>query len=624
MKGSHIAPTIILLFGLFVLAVASPTPIGLAAPQAIIEVNSLDDTDDGICATKQGGCTLREAINAANANPGLDTVFFALGGGVPTIRIGASAGATFGLILPAITDPIVINGNTGGAQRVMLDGAVTTGGDGLRLNVAQNVVRGLVISNFAGNGIRITGGGGNEIRDCYIGTDASGTKIAQPNIHGIFMDASPKNLILRNVISGNKLHGIFLRNADGNVLKANTIGLGSDGDTIIPNGLSGVVFVDAPSNFIGTGENLASGNVVSGNDQHGVEIQGAASFNNIVVGNFLGTDSTGTQDRGNRFWGLVLNNAVKTQVGGISLFEPNVISGNDLGGVTILGNQGGGNILKSNLIGTDLRGVDALGNASFGGIDVSDSPNNLIGGTDGRGGNIIAANGGAGITLGGAGATQNIIAGNAIGTNFLRHEGLGNRGAGISIGGSGPSNYASANQIGGKNSRWANTIAFNRGAGVRVFGGSDGSGSQNSIRHNSIYSNRDLGIDLNNDGVTPNDAGTPPDADEGPNHLQNSPRLLGVRQINPTEIEVGVRFNSAPNTIFVFEFFRSTRCDPTYFGEGQVWLARRAGTTDGNGNLEFSAIFPTRPIGEGITATATDPSGNTSEFSRCRVVLGEE
>src|SRR5439155_1349078 len=157
-------------------------------------------------------------------------------------------------------------------------------------------------------------------------------------------------------------------------------------------------------------------------------------------------------------------------------------------------------------------------------------------------------------------------------------------------------------------------IAFNLGAGVVVQGvGATG----NPIRGNAIYSNGALGIDLGGDGVTPNDAG---DADNGPNRLQNFPVLSGALAAGGTTRVAGT-LNSLANTTFALDFYASAAADPSGFGEGARYLGSAQVTTDDSGNASFEVTLaaPTTP-GEVVTATATDPANNTSEFSQAVLV----
>jgi hypothetical protein len=195
---------------------------------------------------------------------------------------------------------------------------------------------------------------------------------------------------------------------------------------------------------------------------------------------------------------------------------------------------------------------------------------------------------------------------NFIGTDKSGKNPLGNGEFGVAIG-----DNASNNVIGGTSRNVGNVIAFNSPGGVVVH-----SNTGNAILSNSIFSNSGLGIDLGSDGVTPNDEG---DADTGPNNLQNFPVLASA--IGGSKIKIEGTLNSAPNTSFRLEFFSNSDCDPSNHGEGKDFLGSKKVTTDGSGNANFKASFDTKVApGQWITATATDPGNNTSEFSQCIAV----
>ena len=134
----------------------------------------------------------------------------------------------------------------------------------------------------------------------------------------------------------------------------------------------------------------------------------------------------------------------------------------------------------------------------------------------------------------------------------------------------------------------------------------------NAILQNAIFANAKLGIDLGNDGVTLDTSGGP---HAGPNNLQNFPVLTSAFAAAGTTTLAGA-LNSTPNTTFTVQFFASASPDPTGFGEGQQFLGQTSVTTDGGGNVSFSVPLTTPSlVGNLFTATATDPAGNTSEFS---------
>src|SRR5262249_25026394 len=153
-----------------------------------------------------------------------------------------------------------------------------------------------------------------------------------------------------------------------------------------------------------------------------------------------------------------------------------------------------------------------------------------------------------------------------------------------------------------------NTIAFN---GTSFPGGVSISGADNAIQGNSIYSNTGLGIDLGVDGVTQHDTG---DADSGANNLQNFPVITSVSN-SGGKTTINGRLNSAANTMYRVEFFANDTIDPTGYGEGQTYLGFVNTTTNGSGNATFNKAVAQIGANQRVTATATDPNGNTSEFS---------
>src|SRR5437660_4341969 len=201
---------------------------------------------NGICATAAGNCSLRAAIQEANANAGIDTINFNIpGAGVHTIS-PASA-------LPAITDPVTIDGysqpgasmNTlaNGDNAVLLielNGASTGISVGLQINVGNSTVQGLVINRFASDGVYIVAGngGGNTIQGCFIGTSPDGEQALRNLRNGVFFFSGKNNVIggtspaARNVISGNASAGVaFDSNSPGssNQVLGNFIGTDKNG-----------------------------------------------------------------------------------------------------------------------------------------------------------------------------------------------------------------------------------------------------------------------------------------------------------------------------------------------------------------------------------------------------------
>jgi hypothetical protein len=213
---------------------------------------------------------------------------------------------------------------------------------------------------------------------------------------------------------------------------------------------------------------------------------------------------------------------------------------------------------------------------------------------------VINRWGGDGVLLADNGG--NVLEQNYIGTGPDGSTDLGNGGAGVLIVNS------SSNHI------QQNIIAFNGTppAGDNDTGVAIESGTGNSILGNFIFSQIGLGIDLGHDNVTANDAG---DGDTGANNLQNFP-VITAATVAGGQTTIEGTLHSDPGTQYRMEFFANDAADPSGFGEGQTFLGFTLVTTDAAGNAVFSfAVDVALPEGTPITATATDVSGNTSEFS---------
>ncbi|MFH1311994.1 MAG: YCF48-related protein [Candidatus Eisenbacteria bacterium] len=269
---------------------------------------------------------------------------------------------------------------------------------------------------------------------------------------------------------------------------------------------------------------------------------------------------------------------------------------------------GGGNTVAGNYIGTDVTGLIDQGNSLAGIIMRNGSSNNLIGGTTAADRNVISGNGWDGVVIKDPGTDSNVIEGNYLGTDMTGSGALGNGHNGVFI-----SLSAANNSIGGTAGGVGNLIANNLRDGVSLV---STAGTGNKILRNSISANTELGIDLDDDGVTANDTG---DADTGPNNLQNFPVLTSATTLEGvTTVEGGL--NSAAATTFRIEFFASPAEDPSGYGEGQTYLGSTTIITDGSGDQSFTFLTSV-PVGQVITTTATDPNDNTSEFSGARPVI---
>ncbi len=598
-----------------------------AYPVTSMGVTNTADTGPG---------SLRDAINCANNVPNIDrtgdgvadpdVITFAIpGAGVHTIQPATP--------LPSVTDPVVVDGYTqpGASANTLTvgDNAMLlveldfqrTSGNGLALaGPGGSTVRGLVLNNYkfqfgsGGAGIRITSAD-NVVEGNFIGTNAAGSAEQQASrlgtATGVLVLSGTHNLIgasapaARNVISGNNSSGIDLRSsADANTVQGNYVGTNAAGTAAVPNG--NAVFINGADNVIGGATSTpgtGAGNVLGGNDGDGVQISGGRG-GNTIQGNLIGLDATGTKALGeiqvNRF-GVSIS-VPNNLVGGAGPGEGNVISGQPLAGVEL--RRGNGNRVQGNFIGTDITGTLAIGNET--GVLLEEASHVLVGGTTPGARNVISGNTGVGVDLDYSfdDAIDILVQGNFIGTTSSGSGPLGNGSFGVHVN---LDEDASADFVGGSAPGAGNLIAFNGADGVFVE-----DGTNFAILGNSIFANAELGIDLGPEGVTDNDAG---DSDSGPNKRQNFPELAGAAVSAGSTIVTGT-LSSTPNTTFRVEFFASASADPTGFGEGQSFLGFLTVTTDAAGTVSFTASVAEAPRGQAfLTATATDPLGNTSEFS---------
>jgi hypothetical protein len=687
-----------------------------------------------------GPLTLRQAILDSNADPSTPRfIKFDLPNG-PCSTISPLSP------LPPITQPVTIDATTqpgsGGLPAVQLEGSSAGVANGLVIQASNTQVKGLVINRFArGDGILITAANiavitNDVITDNYIGTDCTGTTAVDTtgnklgNGNGVVLNGNVMNALIgrivggaKNVISGNLKDGIDIgpspagQQLTGNRVEGNYIGTDVTGTTafdasanplgnasvgvallagavgntvggsaplsgvcdaacnlVSGNGVDGVsllgsagtvarnlvqgnyvgtdvtgtTVVDPTGNRLGNGRNgvllfdQATGNtiadnLVSGNSRDGVNISGttatAIGSDNVVQGNYIGTDRTATtaydpagNALGNLANGISLRDGARSDtIGGIAFGAGNVISGNGQDGIYLNDEQIGPVfkiVIEGNYIGTDVTGTlvsDAsalpLGNGflsgSGNGVDLAftafGTNGNLIGGTAFGAGNVISGNVNDGVLMAGnPRTTSNLVQGNYIGTDVTGNLAVdahgfpfGNGNNGVEI--SGPAN----NLVGGTVAGAANVIANNgvfSGTGVGVLvNGSTATG--NGIRQNSIYQNfpSAVGISL----VAGGNASQPAPVLNAANYVP------GTGPLNVT----GTVVAAAGSTL---EFFANSTPPPTDC-EGQLYLGSAPAAP------AFAVVLPgvIPPGFNWVSATVTTPSpgfGNTSMFSNCIMI----
>ncbi|UCC45523.1 MAG: hypothetical protein JSU65_06295 [Candidatus Zixiibacteriota bacterium] len=489
-----------------------PGPESQASPGVIITVTNTNDAGPG---------SLRDAIIQANGMPGYDIINFAIPAvGVQTITPlsplpwlldpagvmidGLTQGGTVGSNPPATLSLLIqISGSSAGATR------------GLVLQSSNDTVQGLIVNKFEESGICIQGGPVNET-------------------------------------------------ATNNCVRWNIVGMDPTGTIDMGNGAgmtalwAGICICNAPAspgappaavaNYNTVQQNLSSGNYTEGITVVG-PIQPGDVHNNVIIGNYCGTDISGILDRGNDHEGICLCEGTHH-----NLVRGNVCSGNDYDGI----------------------GVQGFDNAQYAAPPIQ--------------------------------SHTNLIDSNIVGLD-VNMRSLPNTYAGITIGEYGPSQWGCAdnNQIGPDN-----IIATNGGDGVTVWEHwvNATNADRNLITQNSTYNNIGLGIDLQNDGVTPNDMGDP---DNLANEEMNFPVITTVNYSSPTTSIAGT---CEPNAVVV-EVFKAD-LDPTGYGEGAVFLGNAVIPAMGSWTFSTNLLSPA----DSVTTTATDNLNNTSEFSACAVVPG--
>ena len=392
-----------------------------------------------------------------------------------------------------------------------------------------------------------------------------------------------------------------------------------DDDTTL-DGWTAPGWIDAPLvEIVGAGVQVFNadnavirGFAFSGANSSSVDIQGGTG--SMIAGNYIGTDVTGTRNLGSGSSGISALRTTELVIGtdgdGVDdALEGNIIVGATSTGIILngsFGQQYTDNVIAGNLIGTGMTGTEAFGNSTGILINVNSFQNLRIG-TNGDGVSDVLE--------------RNVIADNA--TNGIWDIGTDTQINGNLIGtdingcaalGNGQAGIRSDSNttIGGETRGMGNTIAGSGQAGIFLV-----SSANSTVRGNEIFRNRQIPIDLSGGpaGSTPNDPG---DSDSGPNGLQNYPDLMAATTVG-NEVEISGEMDSAPNATFRVDVFASAMCRQGVFGEAERYVGTFDVTTGPTGLATFAerigGLDPTEsPF---ISATATDGLGNTSEVSYC-------
>jgi hypothetical protein len=528
---------------------------GKTHASATFTVTNTGDNGGVNPAPGAGTGTLRQAIVDANATAGTDTINFNIpGSGVHTISPAAN--------LPQINEAVMIDGysqpGNGGPNAhpntlaigddavllIQLDGPLLN--FIIRLSSSGSTVKGLVISHCQGP--FLIDGAGNTIVGNFVGTDPTGTMAL--NIIGNMIDVRGSGNTIggmtpadRNIVAGGG-DGVFVDIfANNTVIQGNYIGVDVSGNVALPAANQGIDILSSGNSVGGSAPGAGNVIVANGSDNVGLRSNFIVANNNLVQGNLIGTNATGTAALGGLFGIKAESHA------GSAMILGNLISGVNIG---IHISDGTSNwTIRGNKIGTDITGTQPIPNSAQG---------------------ILFLDGGSSLSVGGTGAGE------------------------------------------------GNIIAFNASDGIRV-----NAAVTVSIRGNSIFSNGRLGIDLLNNfdptsGVTNNDAC---DIDSGPNNQQNFPIInSAIKSGNNLLIEGTL--DSVASSTFTLDFYANDSCDASGNGEGKTYLGSANVMTGANCIADFTGanhitLTPPSQISSGqrVTATATDANGNTSEFSSC-------
>ncbi len=469
---------------------------------------------------------MAQAITTANGSPGSIIDFDIGSGGAKTISPDKTHP------LPTITAAVTIDGTSqpgyAGVPLIRLNGTNDGTANGLTIEASNCTIKGLIIDNFGGSGIDLEGSvvagtnhnmTGEVIQGNYIGTNAAGTAALANSGYGIeVLDGTSSSTIggsssinfstgdlsgAGNLISGNTLGGIYFDGSNGssytqvqsNYVEGNYIGTDVTGKAAIRNDPSGNNYdnidlldsstsntIGGPSSVDAHGNLSGYGNLISASGEDGIfvsdyNVAGNVANSNIIEGNFIGTDVTGTQTLGNLGNGVHIGGgAVYTTVGGTGgASTRNIISGSTgtsnetgyIGGGVVISDSLGdgtasGNTVEGNYIGTDVTGTVAIANADSGVVIQNGPTNNFIGGTSTSARNIISGNTLYGVDID-TNVSGNVVEGNYIGTDYTGESAIANAN-GVRI------RNTANNTIGGTISGAGNVISGNTSFGVIVYG----------------------------------------------------------------------------------------------------------------------------------------------------------
>jgi hypothetical protein len=585
-----------LLCASFVAAQQPPTIVRAAGKIFTVTTTSdaFNDPADACSATTDPnnppGCTLRQALNAANlSGNGGSTVEFQIQRTDSGYTNFATTGHDAWIITPTLALPPILNDGTiidGSTQtnrvgndnndgaEIIISGSNVTNAGGLWLQSNSNTVRGIGIINFRasgspgtlkGVGIEISGGS-NIIQGNYIGLGvAPNGTVAGPNIDAGIIIYGAGNQIggdatalttQFNVISGNSGDGILVNGGDNNTIAGNYIGTDGSVSAAIPNGGNGVNLRNgANGNTIGNFQAasvVSYRNFISGNNGYGIQIKD--SLNNKIYGNFIGLNKSGTAKISNGLGGIRIdgtstNSSTGNIIGAVSpnpLYMRNYVVGSSGPGIQLNGFGSRQNQIIANYVGIGANNAvpGAAPQLSTGILLDDGASDNTVGGAISTGAhNVVAGISGDGIRVAGllllspptvVRARNDIVSGNYVGIKPDGTTPQANTGAGIVL-----DTYVVNATVGGTTSDLRNLIARNGGDGIAIRGTNV---TTSTIQQNTIQFNSGNGINIVNAAVTTITGGSAANA-----NLITNNTLDGIKLTN--SLTTTIQFNSLKSNI---------------------------------------------------------------------------
>lgn len=464
-----------------------------------------------------GAGSLRQAITDANSAMGPDNIYF----NIPTTDPNYNSTTGVWTIVPSTDLPMILGGftnidattqttnqgntNTTGPEIALFGGNILN--YAFRIVTPSNTVKGFIIGGFD-YAIQIYGTqtGGTQIRENYIGADYTGnTAFANNNGFGISGSASGIT-IHNNVISGNILFGIASSTASNITITGNYIGTNYGGTAPLSNPTG--ILMDNTSGCIIGGSSSANTNIISGNTDAGILINGTLSFLTTITGNYIGTNINGTDSipNGN---GIILSSCRDITIGGNTTSMRNIISGNTAAAVVMNGTGTNNNVVIGNYIGTDVTGTLPLSN-HYGVIIKADSDKNRVGGSTAGERNVISANWEIGVYI--EASDSNVVSGNYIGPDYTGTIKMAYGDSLIQANGVEINTVSKYNIIGGDTPGERNIISGNRVYGAIYYG---------QVSLNNIAGNY-IGTDMSGNYPLPNATGICVDDASNNNIMENN------------------------------------------------------------------------------------------------------